>query len=783
MKAYQHILLLICALHSFNVLCQTSFKDVAGDIELNHVDTISIRSGGTTFVDFNDDGFDDLTLGTGSGDSIQFFLGNGCDLTKIPSLVDNIGDQKQVLWVDMDNDGDKDFFVSTFDDGIRIYENTGSLNLVNRSHGSGIDTSHILAYGCSFGDYNQDDLLDFYLSTLIAGSPISNRLYRNNGNFSFTDVTVSAGLYDTTMLSFVSSFIDINGDSFPDIYATTDKPSRPNRMYRNNQNGTFTDVSLATNTMLFMEAMSTTIDDYNADSFPDIYVTNTHPGNSLLHNLGNSQYVDTASGVGLSVNSFCWGANFLDGENDGDLDLFVATEENGQSSLSSSYYQNQGGSFTRIPISTMANDTAYSFSTSIGDHNADGLYDIVVNNLFQAPYLWENTSSSGNYLKVHLVGKKMNRDAVGSTIHLYSGGKYQSRIIVCGEGFLGQNSYHEIFGLGTDTIVDSLFVKWPGGYVASYYDLPVNTSIRIVEGIIPQAYVHLAAIGSFHPCSGDSILLTAPPGFTNYSWNTGDTSQSIYVDSSGSYTCIALMGLVASTNSIEVQFNDVEYNDFLSDTSLCPGEEIVIDLPIQGCYQWSDSSTQKDRVISSPGTYSLDIESFGCHYSDTMRVQYFTTPEIDLGEDTIICIPDTLTLSVNGIWNEYLWSDNSTDSILKVVQSGTYSVEVTDSNQCSMEDEINVLFVICDGVEEFNSNLDLNVFPNPIQRGNELNLTLKGAVIQRVELYNMEGRKMHQEEFRDQSRISIATDKLNPAVYFVRIKSNKGLTQKKIEVY
>jgi hypothetical protein len=188
----------------------------------------------------------------------------------------------------------------------------------------------------------------------------------------------------------------------------------------------------------------------------------------------------------VTFNSSSWGAVFLDADNDKDLDLYVSGEGNGTTSpfLSSAFYENVNPSFFQLNNSAVPNDYAYSYGNALGDSDNDGYPEIVVNNIdHDNIFLWKNkTNTSNNYLKVKLEGTTSNRNGVGSFIEISINGNKQYRYTCLGEGYLSQNSATEQFGLGTDTTIDYVKVKWLSGTEDILYNVSANQTLNIVEG-------------------------------------------------------------------------------------------------------------------------------------------------------------------------------------------------------------------------------------------------------------------------------------------------------------
>ena len=465
---------------------QLLFKEEAGLVGLDETCGVTYLGNGVSFVDYNDDGWDDVTITTSFGQQVRFFKNtNGIFTEEYLSIPNNNYQTKQVNWVDYDNDGDKDLFLTSDFNGNRLFENTGSLNFVDVTSQAGLPLDNLHTFGASWGDINNDSYLDIFISNRHADQIITNKLYRNNGDGTFSDITVSAGV-DDSELSFCAAFFDYNNDGYQDIYVSNDKFQTENLLYKNNGDETFDDVSQLSETNVSFDAMTTTIGDYNNDGWFDIYVTNSPPGNALLKNNGDGTFTDVADITGTGFYSLGWGAVFLDAENDMDLDLYVSGSLDGTipGLISAAFYEQTAPETFVIPSAGFDDDTGASYSNAIGDINNDGLPEIVVtNDLDEDLFLWNNlTTTSNNWLKVKLEGTASNRDGIGSVLELgINGGKY-FRYTHCGEGYLAQNSTAEFFGMGTNTTADYLKVTWLSGIVDYFYNVSANQVLEITEG-------------------------------------------------------------------------------------------------------------------------------------------------------------------------------------------------------------------------------------------------------------------------------------------------------------
>ena len=431
---------------------------------------------------------------------------------------------------DYDNDGWEDLYVTYYGKN-RLYHNQHG-TFVEVAEKAGVAGSgKAWGAGCAWVDYDRDghlDLMvanyvDFDLATAPApgdrpscmwkGVPVmcgprglpsaKNILYHNRGDGTFEDVTTKAHIDKTNghyALS-VSTF-DFDEDGWPDIYVACD--STPSILYRNNRDGTFTDIAVTAGAAFNEDGreqagMGSTIGDYNGDGHLDIFKTNFSDDTSTLYrNNGDGTFEDTttAAGLGLHTKYLGWGTMFLDFDNDGWPDLLLVNghvyPEVDKNHLGSDYeeprilYHNLGnGTFADISDGAGPGITARASSRglAIGDLWNDGRISAVITNLNAAPSLLVNQVRSPNHwIAIRTVGTKSNRDGIGARISVTAGKRTLVDEVRSGSSYNSSSDLRVHFGLGSTTKVDSVHIRWPSGLQEHFDNLPVDSIQTLQEG-------------------------------------------------------------------------------------------------------------------------------------------------------------------------------------------------------------------------------------------------------------------------------------------------------------
>ncbi len=464
---------------------QITFTDVAMFSGIEHHYTGNFLGGGVSFCDFNNDGYTDINLSSGAGELIYVYENQNGVFTNIVGQM-GLSDTLQsetILWADYDNDGDKDLLITNYLGSNRLYRQSAPGEFTDVTALAGISTNPYATTAACWADYNNDGYLDLYIATYSDESGVGltpNLLYENQGDGTFVEVGGSAGVADSIHHPLAAAFLDYNRDGWQDLYIAHDK-KEGNVLYRNNGNGTFSDVSSSSGADLHFDCMGIAIGDYDNNGFPDIYVSNTDSGNGLLHNNGDGTFTEIADSLGIAVHRICWGVNFLDFDNDSDLDLYVSTSHGTPDNYNVLFENNGNGTFTRTSGNGLDTDTSHSYGNAIGDFNNDGFCDIAVLNTSPTS-LWQNSGNNNHWIKVFLQGTASNRDGVGCLIELFADSLHIFRTMECGISYLSQNSFTVPIGVGERTQIDSIVVHWLSGIRDVIRHIPVDQTITIVEG-------------------------------------------------------------------------------------------------------------------------------------------------------------------------------------------------------------------------------------------------------------------------------------------------------------
>jgi hypothetical protein len=423
---------------------------------------------------------------------------------------------------DYDNDGFEDLYVTGYGGNI-LYHNNGNGTFTDVTEKAGVRAGGWSA-SAGFFDYDNDGKLDLFVTRYINWSFKTNRycgerrpglraychpenydgltniLYHNNGDGTFTDVSEKAAIANPHGKGLGVSFADYDGDGFIDIFVAND--SVQCFLYHNNGNGTFTETGLLAGVGYNEDGktfagMGIDFSDYDNDGRPDIVVTDlSNERYMLFHNNGDGTFRDVTnlSGMGSATLAFSgWSTHLFDYDNDGWKDLFVAqshvmdtiekTSPNLRYLEPPLLLRNLSGHFARVLAGEVFQRDWAGRGAAFGDIDNDGDIDIVVSNLGQQAYVARNDGGNrNNWIGIETVGTKSNRDGIGARIKVVSpSGLTQYFTVNPAVGYLSASDKRVVAGLGNDSSVKLIEIRWPSGVVQKFENIKARQYIKAVE--------------------------------------------------------------------------------------------------------------------------------------------------------------------------------------------------------------------------------------------------------------------------------------------------------------
>jgi len=506
---------------------------------------VEAKGSGLAFFDYDNDGWLDIYVTNGVRFEETYTAGNAptthlyknnrdgtfTDVTERAG-VGRTGWGTGVCVGDYNNDGWDDLFCTYWGHNI-LWHNNGDGTFTDVTKKAGLDEERVRwGSGCTWLDYDRDGRLDLFVANYIEldiskvpapgetaycqwkGLPVMcgprglppglNILYHNNGDGTFTDVSEKSGIlkpgphYAITAVSY-----DFDNDGWPDIYVAVD--SMASLMYHNNHDGTFTDVAVISGCAYTEDGqeqagMGIAVGDYDANGWLDIFKTHFQDDTPILYQSnGDGTYTDVtfSAGVGINTQYVCWGTGFIDYDNDGWPDIFVATghvyPEVDGSNVGATFksprlmYRNLAkGKFKDVSdqLGPALSARYSSRGCAFGDYDNDGDVDIVILNLNDPPSLLRNDGGNqNNWIKIKLLGTACNRTAIGARVRVVTGKHAQMDEVHSGGSVMSQSDLRLHFGMGQAKVIDLLEVKWPTTQkVEKFTNVEANQFLTIKEG-------------------------------------------------------------------------------------------------------------------------------------------------------------------------------------------------------------------------------------------------------------------------------------------------------------
>jgi len=496
---------------------------------------------GCAFLDYDRDGWQDILLINGMDwpghkkrrSTLRLYHNNGngtfTDVTTHAGLdIEMYG--MGVAVGDYNNDGFPDVLITCVGQN-RLFRNTGKGTFVDVTNTSGLGKREGFSTSALWFDYDRDGLLDLFVCNYVKWSPEHDVfcsldgkhksyctpeayrgatcwLFHNKGDGTFEDVTAASGIFDSSSKSLGVALFDPNHDGWPDLLVAND--TQPNKLYRNQHNGTFKDEAVEAGLAFSSEGkaragMGVDVADFDNSGTPGVAITNFDNEMIGLYRMSGKSFEDIApqSGVGIaSRNSLGFGCAFLDVNLDGWLDFIVAnghideTVRNirgnvGYAQPPQLFLNGGKGTFRDVAaeVGTDFDQPKVGRGLAYADFDRDGDIDLLLTTNNGPAHLYRNDQQTGNRsIRFRLIGTKSNRDGIGASVRVFAGGITQSRLVKGGSSYLSQSELPVTFGLEKRQAIDRLVIDWPSGRTEEYKNLAAGRCYECTEGkgVAPQ---------------------------------------------------------------------------------------------------------------------------------------------------------------------------------------------------------------------------------------------------------------------------------------------------------
>lgn len=604
------------------------------------------NANGMTFYDFDEDGWDDLTYPM-HNDSIIFYKNFNGQFHKIGSFLLSDGDIRQLMWVDYDNDGDLDLCISYDNDGLRIYNNQGDFSFIDVSISSGVYPSVSNPYGFSFIDYDLDNDLDIYLADYSDPSGEGrNMFFENQGNGTFVEKSIELGIDNGTQPSFMGVWFDYNNDHLIDLHVINDRDIGTDALYENSGNGIFNDVAVSIGiSNQGQNPMTSSISDYNNDGFQDIFLSDFGV-DSIITGAGPYHY---------------------------------------------KLFKNQEG--------TSFSDKAPEYNMAVNDFGWGALWVDYNNDMYEDLYIATGNSVNNQGALSSSILYRNNAGSSFTKINDSINGNIPAVSFCPVKGDINNDGFYDIAVLNLNTPPDILlnqgnennYIKiTPFGIESNR--MAIGSEIRVYTNGTQQLQTvfcgeQLFAQNSQHKIFGvgnneiiDSIYVYFPSGLIAKRYQV-PVNQSI--------------------NIYEEIFTTIHFEliEEVDSILLCSGDSLLIELSNYENYQWSDGSQDSSLLITSAGTYYFEAFNTAgdtVYRSNDLVIELESAPLFQLITEDVNCNNQssgtaTLLFADTASIDSVYWSNGDTgmnaDSLFDA--SNHWYTFVTN-NSCSYTSEFSI---------------------------------------------------------------------------------------------
>lgn len=720
--------------------CKVSSVCFKNIIETNYADlqdnSIFYSKGpslGHAWGDYNGDGYDDLFVVNYAGYESFLFKNNG---DKTFSRINNDpisttkGDSYAGSWGDYDNDGLLDLFVGNNTGTNSLYHNSNGLSFTKvTSDPIASDVTNL--WDACWVDFNNDGLLDLFQATNN-----KNYLYKNLGSGQFQKI-VTGNIVTDSEASFSCAWGDYNNDGNIDLFVAN-FGNQNNSLYKNLGDGTFQKITAGSIVNDGGQSRSASWGDYNNDGFLDLYVTNSGQKNFLYKNNGNETFTKISNDPVVNQSNWSFSSTWTDYNNDGYIDLAVSRSTDTDSV--SLFKNNQDGTFTRILDPSLIATGTSSWSISASDFDNNGYEDLyVAGRGFNRGFLFENKNNGNNFIGISLTGFLSNKVGIGARVKVKSNGFWQTKQVSGNTGRASQGSLRLNFGVGKASIIDSLIVYWPGNKSQVLKNINVNQILKIQE------------------CDPNTKIYEQK----KICWGQSYTFGSSTLTQSGQY-----MRKLINDNGCEVTaiLNLTvipDYSNVVVSQSICKGGKVLVG----------------NNFVSEPGKYVYSYKTaYGCDsvVTLTLSVKSMNKAIAQSGNKLIAQEKNALYQWFKCDGSSTIAISGANENTFTPLESGSYSVLLKNDECTETSDCVSFVILSAEDTKRY-----FQVYPNPTSQKIIVQLPEQLAYFY-VYVRDVPGGIIEKQRIENNDNAEINLTPFPSGVYIIEVETEKGKSFAKV---